>query len=345
MAGRKTRITIHDIAQELNVTASTVSRALQNHPRIGAETKAAVLKLAEKYNYSRNTLASGLRTGKRYTIGVIVPRINRHFFSNVIGGIEHYVSDRGYRVIIMQNLEKQAAEANAIRAMLDAQVDGLIISVSVETRDSRHFTSVLQQQMPLVMFDRVLPGVAASKVLLNDFAGAYAAVEHLIGQQCRRIAHLGGPAYINIYNDRLRGYTEALRASQLEIVKELILHDSLTEEAGYSAMGKLFKKGKKPDAIFAASDYSALGALLWLKEKGIEVPREVCVIGFSNEPFTAFTAPSLSTVAQPGDKMGQMAAELLLRQIEHPGPLSLLTTEVLNTHIIIRESTSKIKIN
>lgn len=343
MAGRKSRITIHDIAQELNVTASTVSRALQDHPRIGAETKAAVLKLAKKYNYSRNTLASGLRTGKRNTIGVIVPRINRHFFSNVIGGIEHYVSGRGYRVIIMQSLEKQAAEANALRAMMDAQVDGLIISVSVETRDAHHFAPLVEQQLPLVMFDRVLEGVSASKVLLNDFAGAFAAVEHLVAQKCRRIAHLGGPGHINVYNDRLRGYTEAIGAAKLQLEPELILHNSLTEEAGYAAMARLFKKGKKPDAVFAASDYSALGALLWLKEHGVDVPGQVRIIGFSNEPFTAFTAPALSTVAQPGDRMGQMAAERLLQQIEHPGNQEYLTTEVLNTQIIIRESTIKSK--
>jgi len=338
MARNKTRITIHDIARELNVTASTVSRALQDHPRIGADTREAVKSLALKYNYSRNTLASGLRTGRMNTIGVIVPRTNRHFFSNVIGGIESYVSELGYQVLISQTHENYQKEVSSIRAMVDAHVDGLILSVSLETKDDAHLQLAVEHKIPVVMFDRVIGSGQVNQVVLDDYAGAYNAVTHLLDLGCERIAHFGGPPHLNVYNDRFRGYIDALSAANKQITPEWIKNDVLTEDAGYAASETLFQADIVPDAIFAASDYSALGALLWLKEKGFNVPEEVCVMGFSNEPFTAFTSPSISTVEQPGDEMGRMAASLLIGQIESGDTTLAPQKEVLKTHVIIRES-------
>ncbi|MDZ7607370.1 MAG: LacI family DNA-binding transcriptional regulator [Cyclobacteriaceae bacterium] len=286
MAGKKTRVTIHDIARELNVTASTVSRALQDHPRIGTGTREAVKSLAAKYNYSRNTLASGLRTGRMNTIGVIVPRTNRHFFSNVIGGIESFVSEKGFQVLISQTHESYQKEVSSIKAMVDAYVDGLILSVSLETRDDTHLQLAIDHKIPVVMFDRVIG--TGHQVVLDDYAGASNAVTHLLGLGCERIAHFGGPTHLNVYNDRLRGYIDALKAGNKPIKLEWIKNDVLTEDAGYAACESLFHSDNAPDAIFAASDYSALGALLWLKENGYKIPEEVCIMGFSNEPFTAF---------------------------------------------------------
>jgi LacI family transcriptional regulator len=336
MAKNKTRVTIHDIAKELNVTASTVSRALQDHPRIGADTREAVKSLAAKYNYSRNTLASGLRTGRMNTIGVIVPRTNRHFFSNVIGGIESFVSEKGYQVLISQTHENYQKEVSSIKAMVDAHVDGLILSVSLETRNDAHLQLAIDHKIPVVMFDRVIG--SGHQVVLDDYAGAFNAVTHLLGLGCERIAHFGGPSHLNVYNDRLRGYTDALQAANKPINPEWMKNDVLTEDTGYAATETLFQSENTPDAIFAASDYSALGALLWLKEKGYKVPDQICIMGFSNEPFTAFTSPSISTVEQPGDEMGRMAASLLIGQIVSSNITFVPQKEVLKTHVIIRES-------
>jgi len=338
MAKNKTRVTIHDIARELNVTASTVSRALQDHPRIGADTREAVKSLAAKYNYSRNTLASGLRSGRMNTIGVIVPRTNRHFFSNVIGGIESFVSEKGYQVLISQTQEKYDKEVASIKTMVDAHVDGIILSVSLETKDDSHLQLAIDHKIPVVMFDRVIGSGQVNQVVLDDYTGAYNAVKHLLDLGCERIAHFGGPPHLNVYSDRLHGYLGALQAANKTIIPEWIKNDVLTEDAGYIASASLFESDNTPDAIFAASDYSALGALLWLKEKGINVPEEVCVMGFSNEPFTAFTSPSISTVEQPGDEMGRMAATMLIDQIENNHSAFAPQKEVLKTHVIIRES-------
>ena len=339
MANKKTRITIHDIARELKVTASTVSRALQDHPRIGATTREAVKSLATKYNYSRNTLASGLRTGKMNTIGVIVPRMNRHFFSNVIGGIESFVSEQGYQVLISQTHEKYTKEVSSIKTMLNAHVDGLILSVSLETKDDSHLKEVFDQKIPVVMFDRVIGSSQVNQVVLDDYTGAYDAVTHMLHLGSERIAHFGGPSHLNVYNDRFRGYTDALKSGNKTIKPEWVKNDVLTEDAGYAATEALFQLENAPDAIFAASDYSALGALLWLKEKGYKIPDEVCIMGFSNEPFTAFTSPSISTVEQPGDEMGRMAASLLIEQIENSNIIFTPHKEVLKTNVIIRDST------
>ncbi len=338
MANKKTRVTIHDIARELNVTASTVSRALQDHPRIGADTREAIKSLAVKYNYSRNMLASGLRTGRMNTIGVIVPRTNRHFFSNVIGGIESYVSEKGYQVLISQTQESYQKEVFSIKAMVDAHVDGIILSVSLETMDDAHLQLAIDHKIPVVMFDRVIGSGQINQVVLDDYNGAFNAVKHLLDLGCERIAHFGGPSHLNVYNDRLRGYMDALQSGNKPINPHWINNDVLTEDAGYAASETLFQSDNAPDAIFAASDYSALGALLWLKENGYKVPEEVCVMGFSNEPFTAFTTPSISTVEQPGGEMGRMAASLLIGQIESENSTFTPQKEVLKTHVIIRES-------
>jgi LacI family transcriptional regulator len=329
------RVTIHDIAKELDITASTVSRALQDHPRISKATKEAVLELARKYNYERNQMASSLRTGRTRTIGVIVPRINRHFFSSVIDGIESHVSSQGFQVLISQTQESYEREKASIQAMINANVDGIILSVSLETRDSDHVQEIIRAGLPLVMFDRILEDVSSRAVVLDDFGGAYQAVCHMLDMGCKRILHLGGPSHVNVYHERARGYVQAMNdRGAAEFVK--IEDNTLTKQTGYQSILRLFESGHAFDGIFAASDYSALGAMTWLKENGVDVPGRVKVMGFANEPLTSFISPSLSTVEQHGSEMGKEAAKILLGGEKVEEESRILT---INPGLVIREST------
>lgn len=313
---KKSSVTIHDIAKKLNISASTVSRALADNPRISDATKEKVKALADKMHYYPNVLASSLRKGKGNVIGVIVPRINRHFFSNVIEGIEREAREYGYNVIISQSQEKYENEVSYINALLNARVDGVIVSISVETNNYEHLDHVIKRGIPIVFFDRIVESLSTSYVELDDFSGAFDAVSHLIEQGCKRIVFLGGLDNINIYKNRKDGYVEALKSAKLSVDENLVFQNMLTREQGHEAIQKLIEEGIVFDGVFASSDFSALGALLCLKGHNIKIPEDVAVAGFANEPFTALMEPPLTSVEQYGGRIGTAAVKLLFDQIE-----------------------------
>ncbi|MFW5656148.1 MAG: LacI family DNA-binding transcriptional regulator [Bacteroidota bacterium] len=339
---KKTQVTIHDIARELNVSASTVSRALADHPRISKSTKDRIRKLAVKLNYSPNVIASSLRRGKGNIIGIIVPNINRHFFSNVIESIEREAGTAGYNVMICQSQEQYLKEVSHVQTMLNARVDGIITSISTETSDFSHFRAVIERGIPLIFFDRVVKSLSVSYVELDDYKGAYEAVSHLIDEGCKRIAFFGGPQHINIYNNRRQGYIDALLEHKLDIQSNIVFENVLNRAKGYEATASLFTSKNPPDAIFSASDFSALGAILYLKENGIRVPEDVAVAGFANEPFTSLTDPSITTVDQQAVKIGRLAASLFLEQVLDEHPFSVIRQEQVQPELIIRQSSVKL---
>ena len=332
-------VTIFDIAEALGITPSTVSRALNNQPNISNETKKLVKDCAKRMQYRRNSTASSLRTGKSKTIGVIVPRINSHFISSVIGGIESAANKAGYNIIICQSNENFNAEVKAISTLLSKRIDGMLASISMETTNSNHFREVLNMNVPLIFFDRSCPDLEVSSVTIDDFKGAYKATEHLVKQGCRRIAHFSGNTHLSIYRNRLDGYKRALTNLQIPIEKELIFEtDQLTDTMGSKLIETLYESRNLPDGICSSNDNLAAGAMKFLIEHHVKIPEQIAVVGFSNALFSQWMTPSLSTVDQHSELMGIHAINLLLEEIEQMATGSVARNIVLNPELIIRES-------
>ena len=337
--------TIKDIARELNVSSSTVSRALKDYPGISDETKKKIKELAEKMNYRPNAVALSLRKSKSFTIGVIIPEVVHFFFSTVISGIEEVAFSKGYNVILCQTNEKLSREKSSLETMLSNQIDGLLVSFSKETKDFEHFTKLMDLNLPIVFFDR-LPEIKASvNVTVNDFDGAYQAVRHLIEQGYRKIVHYSGPQHLNISKMRKEGYLKALSEAGIPFDPDYIIEcSSGTEKESFDLTMQVFENpSKRPDAIFAHHDIVAAGAMMALKNLDIKVPREVGIVGYSNWQFSSMIDPPLTTVAQPGFEIGEKAADLLLQMIDGKGPCSNGSGNiVLDTELLIRKSSVRI---
>lgn len=340
---KRERTTIHDIARKLNITASTVSRALKDHPRISSDTKKAVLKAAEKLNYQPNNIAAALRNGRSNIIGIIIPNVDRSFFSSVVRGIEEVANTARYNVMICQTYDRYDKEVETVEALLNARVDGIIVSFSKETDDFSHFVKVRERGIPLIMFDRSNTDLEVSHVVADDFLGSYKAVEHLIQQGCKRIAHFTNVKKISIYKERLRGYREALEAHKLPFDEGLVIENNLQLEDGREGMERLLQRKEWPDAVFSASALGALGAMQVLKERGIKIPDQVALVAFTNEQFTSFTEPTLTAVDQHSIPMGNAAAEIFLEEISRAQQKFIPQKIVLQPELIIRQSSLKKK--
>jgi LacI family transcriptional regulator len=339
------QVTIKDIARELGISPSTVSRALKDHPDISSDTKKAVNALAEKLNYQPNIVALNLRQKKTNTIGVIIPELVHFFFSTVIAGIEDVAYQAGYNVILTQSNESYQREVLDVKALFNSRVDGMLLSLSRETTNFDHIEYILSKGVPIVFYDRMYNNPNSSKVIVDDYVGAKEAVMHLIEQGCKRIAHLQGAPNLIISKDRLRGYQDALTEMQLEVRDSytIICPEGSVEE-GKKAARKLLSLANPPDAIFCNNDPMAMGAMMAIKEKGLNIPKEIAVVGFSNWSYGEMMEPSLTTVDQPGFEMGQEAARLLIRQIEwtDKGEGELVPeTKVLKTRLVVRQSSLK----
>lgn len=335
------KTTIYDIANKLNITAATVSRALNNNPRISAETKKLVLETAATMNYKQNRLALALKSGKSKNVGVVVPYINRNFFSSIIRGIEDELYPKGYHVIITQTHDDLKREVKNIQNLLNAQVDGILISTSHSNKELEHFESVLKKNVPFIFFDRKLNIPDISSVTIDDYQGGYDATKHLIDQGCNRIAHLYVDNGQELYESRLQGYKDALTQNGVEFNAEYVIPLISDMEAGKEAAERLMQLPVPPDAIFSSTDNGLLGALKYLQSQGINVPDDFCVVGFSNEPFTQFMDPSISSVDQSPVEMGKMAAKVFLEQMENGDTIKVHKNVVLPAKLIVRKSSTK----
>ncbi|MBD8490581.1 LacI family DNA-binding transcriptional regulator [Echinicola sp. CAU 1574] len=338
---KRKKATIHDIASKLGITASTVSRALNNHPRISDATKKLVQKAAKEVNYQPNNIAAALRNGKSKLIGIVVPTANRNFFSSVVRGIEEIANQLNYKVIISQSYENFEKEKQTVDALLSARVDGIIMSIGKNTDDFEHLERVLEKGIPLVLFDRITEELEVNQVVIDDYIGAYKSVEHLIENGYSKIAHFTNPRKINIYSERLRGYTDALKDNGIKFDQDLIIESNMQLEDGQQSALKMLEDGIDFDAIFSSSDYAAMGALQVLKDKGISVPEEVGIAGFGNEPFTSFTTPSLTSVDQVSIPMGNVAAELFFELLKADPKKFIPQKTVLKPELIIRGSSTR----
>ena len=338
---KKTSITIHDIARELQISASTVSRALNDNPRISKATKDKIKALALKLGYQPNIIASNLRNQKTNTIGIVVPLINRHFFSTFISGVEAVAFDAGYNVIISQTNDLLEKEKKIVHSLFSNRVDGLITSLSMQTSEFNHFQLFANKNIPLVFFDRVAPQLEANKILVDDLAVGFKATQHLIDQGYKRIAHLAGPTVLNTYHDRMEGYKSALKKNKLPIIEELIINNRLTRMDGQQAIKQLLALPNPPDAAFCGNDTSALSMMVYLKSQGIRIPQDFGIIGFSNEPFSEVVTPSISTLKQPAKEMGMKAAQMIIHEIENKETPRTYQTITMPTELIIRESSMR----
>ena len=332
------RASISDIAKQLNLAVSTVSRALSGHARISARTREKVWKLAEELNYQPNHLAAALRKGRSNTLGVIVPHIDGYFFSHVIKGAEAVANQAGFNVLLCQSNEDYEQEQKNVDTMINAQVDGILVSVSRTTHDFKHFDKITKREIPLVFFDRVVDDSGVNAVELDDFQGGYQSTRHLLEQGCRRIAHFGGPQHLQIYINRFGGYRQALLEFGLPVQDELVLFSQMWQADGEAGMKQLLALPQPPDAVFSASDFSIAGAMLVLKERGLRIPQDVALAGFSNESFCSLTEPKLTSVDQCCEPMGQAAMHLLLEMVHEHGHAAPPRKIVIQPQLITRES-------
>ncbi|MBN2166173.1 MAG: LacI family DNA-binding transcriptional regulator [Marinilabiliaceae bacterium] len=331
-------VTISDIAKELGITPSTVSRALSNSTRVNEKTRLKVQLVAQRMGYHPNVMASSLRKGTSGTIGMIVPRINRHFFSNVICGVERIVNPAGFNLLIYQSDEQHDKEVLGLQTFLKNRVAGIIISLASDTDDYSHLQQLSGMGVPLVQFDRVKDDLQGAKIVNDNFNGAYLGVKHLIKSGYKRIAHLAGALHLNVYNERLNGYLAALKEIGMGYDDRMIVTNVITRDAGADAITKVIDAGA--DAVFCAGDYSALGAMLEIKKRGLIIPDNIGVLGFANEPFAEIMSPALTSVEQNAFEIGNRAAQAIIQMIEKKDA-TINTEEVVPVRLIVRESTIK----
>lgn len=331
--------TIKDLAKKLGVSPSTVSRALRDHPDISLATKRKVTEAAEKYHYQPNQLAQSLQKKRSNTIGVIVPEIRHHFFSNVISGIEEVAYEHGYIIMVCQSNETLAREMINTQALVANQVAGLLIAISSETTNYEHLSGVIRQNVPLVQFDRVVEELDTSKVVVDDYRAAYGAVTHLIESGYRRIGHLAGQDGIVLNQHRFEGYRDAMRDHGLTVEDKFHLHGGYREEDGRAGAEKYLAMDEMPEAILAINDPVAVGLFTRFKEAGVRIPDDVALVGFSDTPAAALIEPALTTVFQPAFEIGRMAVTLLLKQFEAGGDF-VPETVTLETELLVRGSSA-----
>jgi len=330
-------ITIKDIARELGISPSTVSRALKDHPDISQATRDAVNELAERWNYRPNPIALSLKSGSSKTIGVIIPDVVHYFFSTVISGIEDVAYQRDYNMILCQSNEMWEHEIKNIRTLLSSRVDGILASVAKTTTDYGHYRSILDKDIPLVFFDRAVEELKTDSVVIDDETGAYKAVNHLLRTGKKHIVHLSGPPQLAIARHRLEGYLRAMKEYRITPSGDDILRCDDIESAE-RMIPAMLKRTPRPEAFFAVNDLTAAQTMMIIKRFGLRIPEDIAVVGFTNSQIATLTDPGLTSVDQKGFEMGQEAARLLIDRIEKPrGPIQ---NKVIISELVIRGSSS-----
>ena len=340
---RNTRdVTIYDVAEALNISPSTVSRGLKDHPHIHADTKKRIKAMAKEMGYQQNKFASSLRKRSTETIGVVIPKLNSFFMATVIAGMEEITNQFGYGLIISQSQESGKKETGCISTLFHSRVDGLLVSLAYDTENIDHFNQILRKNIPVVFFDRVLNCPGCMGVVIDNFRAGYEVTSHLIDQGCRRIMHVGGNMLRNVYSGRFEGYRRALADNGIEFDDELLMVSELGNQAGIDAVQAILRMKSRPDGIFTANDTSAVAVICELQKSGIRVPGDIAVAGFNNEPVSRVIKPCLTTVDYPAREIGRLAASSLINILKDKGSSSL-STIIVKHELIIRESTLRKK--
>lgn len=338
-------ITIYDLAKVLKLSPATISRGLNNSKQLNKSTIKRILEKAEELGYRHNNFASSLRNKKTNTIGVIVPKLNSHFMSSVLSGMEDAASKEEYHLLIAQSLEKVAKEKVNAHVLFNKRVDGLLISLASDTTEISHLQPFFDKKIPVIFFDRTHSHKESTTIVIDNYKAAYHVTSHLINQGCKRIMHLGGNLLRNVYADRLKGYKTALADHKLSFDEKLVFPSPLNEEAGTEAAKYILKlkQGKRPDAVFCANDTAAVHCMLYLKENGIRIPADIAFAGFNNDPISKVIEPNLTTVNYSGYHVGEVAVINLLNLLKEDSNSRNTNTIVLRSDLIIRESSLKSK--
>lgn len=332
--------TIKDIAERLNISIATVSRALRGSADIKRETKLAVIEMAKEMDYHPNLLASSLSSKKSKILGVVVPTINRQFWSNSISGIENVAYGLGYKVMIFQSAESFQKEVEIVETLANSRVDGILLALSKETNTYNHIQNIMNRGIPVLLFERVCSEINSSKVITDDFNGSKEVVQHLIDRGKRKIAYLSGPMSLGVCEDRLTGFKKAHEENMLTYDPNLILEtNEFTYEEAEKALIELWKREERPDALFCFADILAIGAIEACKKLGIRIPEDLAIAGFGNDEICRFVTPSLTTMSQPSFEMGQLAAKLILDEINQEEENVKPQHKTIKPVLVIREST------
>ncbi|MFY0628533.1 MAG: LacI family DNA-binding transcriptional regulator [Reichenbachiella sp.] len=332
-------ITIKDVAKKLNCSVSTVSRAFNDKYDIRPETRDRILKIAKEMGYHPNPIARKLIQQRSFNIGIVVPEFVNSFFPEVIIGAQEILHEKGYQVLIMQSNESSETELKNVQTLVDNMVDGLMVSLTSEVHNLSIYQDLIDSKMPLVFFNRIVEDLAASKVLFDDYKWAVFATEHLLVQGYTNIVHFCGPEYLSLTKNRIKGFEKAHRKHRVDVGR--IIPCGLTMKDGEEEAQKLIDNNDIPEAIFAANDQTAIGAMNVFKENGYDIPKDIAFAGFSESHLAKHIAPPLTSVKQPTFDIGRTAAELLLEQIDNKG-LFIPQKIVLNGRLNVRESSIKI---
>lgn len=336
----KTQTTIVDIAKALNISPSTVSRALRNHPDISKKTVEKVQRCAEEMNYQPNEMALSLRMGRNNTIGIIVPEVVHYFFSSIVQGVTEVASGEGFNVMLFRSEESYDKELKITNSLINARVAGVLASLSKETSRYEHFQQIVDNDIQLVFYDRICIGIVTDRVVVDDYAGALTAVEHLINSGCKRIAFYSSPTHLEISKNRKNGYLDALRKHKMEIDESLI-YVCDTRDKAIELTPEVLSRPDRPDSFFAINDHTASGILYAVKQAGFRVPEEISICGFSGGDLALACDPMLTTVEQHGYEVGRTAAKLLIdkiRGITH----GQYTNRIIKTKLMVRGTTRPI---
>ncbi len=338
----KPKLTLKQIAKELDVSISTVSKALRDSPEIGEDTREKIKAFAKFYNYKPNNIALSLKNRKTKTIGIIIPEIVHHFFTTVISGVEKVANEKGYNVLVCLSNNSFDKEVLNMEMLANGSTDGFILSLAKETmqkEDYHHLYEVINQGMPLVLFDRVVENIPCDKVIIDDVAGGKKAVQHLINIGCKRIGLISTVDYVSVGKLRTQGYTEALRENGFEIEEDLIL--KIEEMENSDGEIEAFLKDKELDGIFAVNEHFAISAIKTIQENGRKVPEDVSVVGFSDGELSKRFIPSLTTISQHGTRIGEEAARVLIDKLDNSSTdeYENYRTLIVETNLVTRNST------
>lgn len=336
-------VTIYDVAKVLNISPSTVSRGLQDHPHISKETKKRILTVAEELGYQHNKFASNLRNKRTDTIGVVVPKLNSSFMASVIAGVEKVTSQFGFGLIISQSQESSKKEMSCISTLFKSRVDGVLTSLAFDTKDLNHFDILFKKNIPVVFFDRVPETGNCVRVIIDNYKAGYEATSHLIDQGCRRVFYIGASMLRNVYSDRFNGYKQALADNDIDYNHNLVFISELTEQSAIEASKKILTMNPRPDGIFSVNDASCAVIIAELGKAGIKIPEEIAVVGFNNDFISHVIQPNLTTIDYPARELGEIAANSLINKIQNTQSDSL-STIILKHTLIVRESSLRKKV-
>lgn len=340
---REKEITIYDIAEALNISAATVSRALQNNPAVNAKTRTRIIQKAKELGYRTNNFASNLRTKNTNTIGVLMHELNSTFMLSVLAGIEKVIANTKYDILIAHSAESGEREKANANNLFHKRVDGLITSLALDSPDLSHFDVFLEKKIPVIFFDRVEEKQAGTKIIIDNFKGGYDITKHLIEQGCTRIAHITGNLSRNVYDLRYKGYLAALKDHKLKFDEKLLIVNNLDKESCITAVQQLLHGKHLPDAIFLTSDNAAATCIQTLKKEGYQVPKDIAVAGFNNDNISTVIEPNLTTINYSGRNMGETAARLMINHLIGKEDITFTDTIVISSELIVRESSLRAK--